>query len=182
MTKGRAVIKFCFWTAAAVTMVYTVVHTFTSGQMAAGFYHSAAVEGYAVNADSFKGATKDKPTVLQIAKADKIDGLVAVPVKKGDRLPAGCNGVITSDVIKKGKRAKLDANTIVVTTPWEIQSQSGFKFKDTFKHKGIETDPWAAVMNVLMVLGLGLSLGYMAEGFTDMLGVKLEKIRHFEGH
>jgi hypothetical protein len=26
---------------------------------------------------------------------------------------------------------------------------------------------------------LGLSLGLMAEGFTDMLGFKLEKIQHY---
>ncbi len=32
-----------------------------------------------------------------------------------------------------------------------------------------------------MVIGMGLTLGYMAEGFTDMLGIKLQKIKHYEG-
>jgi hypothetical protein len=35
---------------------------------------------------------------------------------------------------------------------------------------------------VALVIGLGISLGYMAEGATDLFGLKLEKIRHFEGH
>jgi hypothetical protein len=84
--------------------------------------------------------------------------------------------------VKKGKRVKLEVDTLKVMVPWQIAQQSGFKYKDTFKHKGIKTYPWAAVWNVLITFGLGLSLGYMAEGFTDLLGVKLEKIRHFEGH
>jgi len=41
---------------------------------------------------------------------------------------------------------------------------------------------WGAAWNVAMTLGIGLALGFMAEGFTDLLGIKLEKIRHFEGH
>jgi hypothetical protein len=181
-SKTRAVIKFCFWTAAALAMVMVMAHAYTSGQMAAWFYHTAATEGYAINADTFASATKDAPAVLRIASADRIDGLMAVPVKKGDRLPANCNGLITQDVLKKGKRVALDGATLRVMVPWEIQTSKGLKFKDTFKHKGIETDPWAAVWNVAMVLGLGLTLGFMAEGFTDMIGVKFEKIKHFEGH
>ena len=84
-------------------------------------------------------------------------------------------------ILKEGKRATLEGNHVKVTVPWEIQQAKGFKFKDTFKHKGIETDPWAAVWNVFMVLALGLSLGFMAEGFTDLLGWKIKKIEHF-GH
>jgi hypothetical protein len=181
-SRTRAVIKFCFWTAMTVILVMTIVRAFTSGRMAGWYYHTAAAEGYAINADTFKSATKEKPATLQVGQYDRIDGLVAVPVKKGDRLPANCNGIITTDILKKGKRAMLAGSTITVLVPWEIQDAKGFKFKDTFKHKGIETYPWAAVWNVVMVLGLGLALGFMAEGFTDMLGMKLEKIRHFEGH
>jgi hypothetical protein len=61
-----------------------------------------------------------------------------------------------------------------------VKESKGFKFKDTFKHKGIETWPWVGVWNVLIVALLGVSLGLMAEGFTDMLGLRLEKIRHNE--
>jgi ABC-type dipeptide/oligopeptide/nickel transport system permease subunit len=49
-------------------------------------------------------------------------------------------------------------------------------------HKGIQTNPWAAVWNVVMVITIGLSLGFMAEGLTDALGMRFEKISHFQGH
>ncbi|MFH1176921.1 MAG: hypothetical protein V1750_05900 [Acidobacteriota bacterium] len=181
-TRTRAAVKFVFWTVASVILIWVVARAYVSGQMAAWFYYEAATEGYAINADAFQDANKEKPAVLQIGAFAAIDGLVAVPVKKGDRLPANCNGIITKEVIAKGKRAAIQGDTLRVMVPWEIQQSKGFKFKDTFKHKGIKTYPWGAVWNVVMVLALGLSLGLMAEGFTDVLGVKLERIRHFEGH
>jgi hypothetical protein len=182
MSRKRAAIKLAFWTLAAAGLVGVVLEAFVSGRMAAWFYYRAAGDGYAVNADSFRDATSAKPVVLKIERLQTIAGLVAVPVKKGDRLPANANGIVLADVIAKGKRATLDGETLKVMVPWEIQQAKGFKFKDTFKHKGIATNPWAAVWNVVMVLTLGLSLGFMAEGFTDLLGFKLDKIRHFEGH
>lgn len=181
-TKARAAVKFCFWTLAAAGLIVLVARSYTSGQMAAWFYYTAKIEGYAVNADSIMQATKDKPAVLKVGPFDRVDGGRAVPVRKGDRLPANATGVIGADEVKKGKRVKLEADTLKVMVPWQIAQQSGFKYRDTFKHKGIETYPWAAVWNVLVTLGLGLSLGYMAEGLTDLFGIKLEKIRHFEGH
>jgi hypothetical protein len=45
----------------------------------------------------------------------------------------------------------------------------------------VETYPVAAIYNVLLVIGLSISLGFMAEGFTDLLGVRIDKIQHFEG-
>lgn len=181
-TKGRAAVKFCFWALVAAVLVFVVARSYTTGQMAAWFYYTAKIDGYAVNADSIMQATKDKPAVLKVGPFDRVDGGLAVPVRKGDRLPTNATGVIGQDEVKKGKRARLEADSLVVTVPWQIAQQSGFKYRDTFKHKGIKTYPWAAVWNVLITFGLGLSLGYMAEGFTDLLGIKLEKIRHFEGH
>jgi len=181
-TRTRAVIKFLFWTAAAATLFVVVARSYSSGQMAAWYYYSAADEGYAVNANAFMDATKEHPAVLQVGSFAAIEGLQAVPVRQGDRLPANANGVILKKVVDDGKRARREGDAIVVTVPWKIEDAKGFKFKDTFKHKGIRTYPWAAVWNVAITLGLGLSLGFMAEGFTDLLGVKLEKIRHFEGH
>jgi hypothetical protein len=181
-TRTRAAVKFLFWTAVAATLIAVVVRSHTSGQMAAWFYYSAADAGYAVNANAFVDATRDKPAVLQVGSFARIDGLQAVPVRRGDRLPANANGVILNKVVDEGKRARREGDTIVVTVPWKVDDSKGFKFKDTFKHKGIRTYPWAAVWNVALTLGLGLSLGLMAEGFTDLLGVKLKKIRHFEAH
>ena len=75
----------------------------------------------------------------------------------------------------------LDGNTLKVMVPSTIKDSKGFKFRDTFMHKGIETDPWGGVWAVAFILVLGFSLGLMAEGFTDMIGYKLEKIKHYEG-
>jgi hypothetical protein len=180
--KRRAAIKFTFWLIVAIVSIGYVAKAHYSGKLAAWYYYEASSDGFAINADSFQDASKTNPARLAIKKTDTIDGLIAVPVKKGDRMPFHANGVISEKELKKGKRATLADATLTVLVPWEIQESKGFKFKDTFKHKGVETYPWAAVWNVVMVMLLGLSLGYMAEGLTDLLGIKIEKIRHFEGH
>jgi hypothetical protein len=107
-----------------------------------------------------------------------------VPVKKGERLPIKTNGIIGLTELTEGKKAVLEGtDRIKVFNPVEIKESKGFKFKDTFKHKGIKTNPWSGVWNVGIVLLLGLSLGLMAEGFTDMLGWRLPKSEHGEfGH
>ncbi len=174
-------IKFLFWLAAAIGLFSYAWHAHSSGQLSAWYYHGAAANGYAVNADAFKDATPQKPALLTITTSGRIEGLMAVRVKKGDRLPANANGVITDDIIKSGKRVALEGGTLKVKVPWEIKLAKGFKFKDAFKHKGVETYPWGAVWNVMMVIGLGLALGFLAEGFTDVLGIRIQKIKHFEG-
>jgi hypothetical protein len=177
-SRRRGIVKFTFWTVVATAVIVFTVRSYTSGQMAEWFYHRASMNGYAVNADAFKGASKDKPALLQVVQGDALDGLQAVRVQKGQRLPRNSNGVISDEVLSKGKRATLTDATLKVSVPWEMKESKGFKFKDTFKHKGIETWPWVGVWNMLIVAALGLSLGLMAEGFTDMFGLKLEKIRH----
>ena len=118
---------------------------------------------------------------MQIGSFEKIEGLQAVAVKKGDRLPTNTNGIIDKKTVEEGKRVTLDGNTLKVTVPSQIKEAKGFKYRDTFMHKGIETNPWGAVWAVGFILALGLCLGLMAEGFTDMCGYKLEKIKHYEG-
>jgi hypothetical protein len=177
--KRKGAIKFLFWSiVAAVVLVYTI-RSYTSGQMARWFYYKAAENGYAVNVDLFHDASKSSPAKLKITTGDTLDGLVAIRVKKGDRLPRNTNGVIGEKVLSKAKRAKVTGDALVVSVPWEIQQSKGFKFKDTFKHKGVETWHWAAVWNVLIVFALGFALGLMAEGFTDMLGLRIQKIKHY---
>ena len=176
--KKRGVVKFVFWTVIAAAMISLTVRSYTSGQMAGWFYHRAAVSGYAVNVGYFQNATKSLPAVLQVVTGEAIDGLVAIRVKKGDRLPRNTNGVISDEILAKGRRASVAGSTLQVFVPWEIKEAKGFKYKDRFKHKGIRTWPWAGAWNVLITLLLGLSLGMMAEGFTDMVGIKLEKIQH----
>jgi hypothetical protein len=180
VSRARGTIKFIVWTAIAVGLIWYGMSTYHSGQMIRWYYYQASADGYAINADSFKNATKQDPAKLEIGPFETITGLQAVPVKKGDRLPENTNGVITNEVLKKAKRAKLEDKTLVVMMPVEIKEARGFKYKDRFKHKGVKTNPWSGVWNVAMILSLGVALGLMAEGFTDMLGFKVEKIKHFE--
>ncbi|MFH0901491.1 MAG: hypothetical protein V2A73_12765 [Pseudomonadota bacterium] len=181
-TRVRAAIKFLFWVAASTGVVGLVVHSFRSGQMTGWYYHRSSVDGYAIDADGIGEATKEHPVVLGIGDFAQIDGLQAVPVKKGQRLPRNANGVIAETILKEGRRATLEENQIVVRIPWEVKQAKGFKFKDTFKHKGVKTNPWSAPWNVGIVFALGICLGFMAEGFTDLLGMRIQKIKHFEGH
>ena len=180
-SRGRGALKFLFWTALSGALFALAAHWHSSGRLSAWYYHTASEDGYAVNADSFADATKESPVLLEVGSWDAIDGAQAVPVKKGDRLPANANGTISLEVLEDGGRASLERGKILVTVPWKIEEAKGFKFKNSFKHKGVKTWPWAALINVLLVIGLGVCLGYMAEGFTDFLGMKIEKIKHFEG-
>ena len=177
-SRGKGAVKFIFWGAVAVGLFYYAFHTYNTGQLVAWYYYKANENGYAVNADVLKGANKEKPAVLAIGAFQTIEGLQAVPVKKGDRLPVHANGIITHEQLKKGERAKLENQTIKVTVPVKMREAKGFKYKDSFKHKGIQTNPWAAAWNVGLISLLGLTLGLLAEGFTDMCGLKLVKIDH----
>ena len=179
--KTKGAIKFVVWGALAVALCVYAVYEHTSGKLDEAYYHSTKLDGYAVNTNEFFTATKEKPALLAIGKADEIKGLMAVPVKKGDLLPKGANGVIDKKVVEEGKRAKVEGDKLVVTVPWQIKETKGFKYKDTFIHKGVKTDPWCGVWNVAMTIAIGLCLGFMAEGFTDLLGWKIKKIEHF-GH
>jgi hypothetical protein len=180
VNRTRGAIKFFFWTALSVALVGYMWWSHSSGQMTEWYYYQADMDGYAVNANYFQTASKEKPATLEIGAFKEIAGLQAVPVKKGDRLPVNCNGVISKKEIDAGKRVKLDGNTIKVTVPVEMKEARGFKYKDSFKHKGILTNQWSGVWNVLVICALGLTLGLMAEGFTDWCGYKVEKIKHFE--
>ncbi len=177
----RGIIKFVVWTAISVAIVVYFWAQYYNGTLQRQYYHKAKAAGWAVHADAFKDATKDKPAILQIGSFEKIEGLQAVPVEKGDRLPTNTNGIIDKKTVDEGKRVTLEGNTLKVTAPSQIKESKGFKYRDTFMHKGIETDPWGALWAVGFILFLGFSLGSMAEGFTDMIGMKIEKIKHYEG-
>jgi len=177
----RGTIKFVVWTALSAAVCIYFWMEYFNGNLQRQYYYKAKSNGWAVHAEAFKDATKDKPAMLQIGSFEKIEGLQAVPVKKGDRLPFGATGIIDKKTVDEGKRVTLEGNTLKVTVPWQIKDSKGFKYRDTFTHKGVETDPWGAVEAVLFILVLGFCLGSMAEGFTDMIGMKIEKIKHYEG-
>ena len=173
-----------FWLLAAAGIISYMFYSYTSGQMIRWYYYRASVDGYAIDANTFAKASKQNPAQLTIVTADEIKGLQAVPVRKGDRLPQNTNGVITASDLKAAKRVSMDAktNTIFVTVPSQVKEAKGFKYKDTFKHKGVLTNPWSGVWNVAVILLLGLSLGMFAEGVTDFMGMKIEKIDHSIAH
>ena len=106
-TRHRGIVKFVFWTVVAAVVMTLTVRSYMSGQMAEWFYHRAAASGYAINADLFKDATKSKPATLQVTTGNEINGLVAIRVEKGDRLPRNTNGVIADTTVTKGRRAVL---------------------------------------------------------------------------
>jgi len=176
--RRKTAFKFSFWLIVSVGLFWYIIRSYTSGQMTDWYYYTASLDGYAVDANLSMSATKDNPVMLTIATQDEIKGLVAIPVANGDRLPKNANGVISLAEIKSGSRVALEGQTIKVTVPWQIKEAKGFKYKDTFKHKGITTNPWSGAWNVAMVLCLGLSLGLFAEGLTDLMGMKIEKIDH----
>jgi len=180
-SKGKGVIKFLVWLVVSLGLFYYAFHSYNTGMLTSWYYYQAATDGYAIRAQTFRDASKEKPARLEIGSFERIEGLQAVPVKKGDRLPVNANGIISAEVLKKGKRAMVEDKFIKVTMPVEIKDARGFKFKDSFMHKGIQTNPWSGAWNVVLVALLGLSLGLLAEGFTDMMGLKLTKIEHFEG-
>jgi hypothetical protein len=181
VSRTRGAIKFFVWGAIVSALTIYFWMEYYNGNMAKQYYFKAKSNGWAINSETFKDASKEKPAILQIGSFDTIEGLQAVPVKKGDRLPTNTNGVIEKKVVVEGKRVTLECNTLKVTVPSQIRESKGFKFRDTFKHKGIETDPWGGAWSVAFILIFGFSLGMLAEGFTDMCGYKLEKIQHYEG-
>ncbi|MFZ2445659.1 MAG: hypothetical protein WAW37_04835 [Syntrophobacteraceae bacterium] len=179
--KTKGMIKFVVWGALATALMWYAIHSYTSGQMISWYYYKAASDGYAIDSAAFKTATKEKPALLEIGSFTALNGLQAVKVKKGDRLPEHTDGIISEKDIKEGKRAMIEGAALKVMVPTQIKEAKGFKYKDSYKHKGVQTNPWSGVWNVAVVLGLGICLGLMAEGFTDMLGIKLQKIKHYEG-
>jgi hypothetical protein len=180
-SRSRGAIKFVVWTAIAVVLIGYLWTEYYNGTLVGWYYYKAKTDGWAINSETFKDATKDKPAVLQIGSFEQIMGLQAVPVKKGGLLPVNTNGIIDKKTVAQGKRVTLEGNTLKVSVPSQIKESKGFKYRDTFKHKGIETNPWGGLWCVVYILILGFSLGMTAEGFTDMCGLKLEKIKHYEG-
>ena len=180
----KASVKMLFWLVVTAGLISYMVYSYESGQMVRWYYYTASENGYAIDANTFANATPKNPSQLTIVTSNEIKGLQAVPVRKGDRLPEKTNGVITPADLKSGKRVSMDAatNTIRVMVPAQIKESKGFKYKDTFKHKGVRTNPWSAVWNVGMVVLLGLALGMFAEGVTDFMGMKIEKIDHAIAH
>ena len=179
--RRRETIKFIVWTVLSLALVFYICYEYYSGEMISWYYYETSTTGYAVDVNTFKDATKDKPMKLEIVQAAEIKGLQAVPVKKGDRLPKNANGVISKKDVEEGKRVALEGNTLKVMVPSQIKEAKGFKYRDTYKHKGVQTNPWSGVWNVAVILALGFCLGTMAEGFTGMLGMKVKKIKHYEG-
>lgn len=184
MSRGRirAAIKFMFWAVATVLVFSYCIRFYRSGTMVDWYYYKAKADGFAVNTKAFSEATPDHPAVLTVGTFSSLDGLKATAVKKGDRLPTGTTGVIDLKTVGEGERVRLAGSELTVLIPWQFKEAKGFKYKDSFTHKNIATNPMSGVWNLVMVGLIGLCLGYLAEGFTDFIGLKFQKIDHTVGH
>ena len=180
--RGRALIKFLFWAVSTVLVFAYAINTYRSGQLVRWYYFQAKADGYAINSHAFEQATRENPVSLAVGEFADVTGQRAVRVTRGSRLPEGTNGVIDLATVDTGDRVRLDRGQLVVTVPWQIKEAKGFKFRDGFTHKNIRTNPWAGLWNLVMVGLVGLCLGFLAEGFTDVLGFKFQKIDHSVGH
>ncbi|MCX6543297.1 MAG: hypothetical protein NTV05_02660 [Acidobacteria bacterium] len=180
--RWRALIKFLFWAVATIVVGAYAINTYTSGQLVRWYYFESRADGYAVNTKGFEQATREQPVYLTIGAFSDVRGLRAARVTKGSRLPEGTNGVVDLATVDEGTRVRLDRGQLVVSVPWQIKEAKGFKFRDGFTHKNIRTNPYAGLWNLIMVGLVGLCLGFLAEGFTDLVGLKFQKIDHSVGH
>jgi hypothetical protein len=179
---GRVLIRFGFWALATALVFGFAINSYASGEMVNWFYYRAQVDGYAINDKAFMDATKDKPAYLLIVQKDVISGLEAVRVKAGDLLPRGANGVIDDADLRDGNRVALDSNQIRVMVPIQIKEAKGIAYKDTYKHKGIETNPLSGPWNVAVVILMGFSLGMLAQAFTDYFGLEFKQPAKASAH
>ncbi|MDA8218792.1 MAG: hypothetical protein M0Z94_14385 [Dehalococcoidales bacterium] len=179
---GQALIRMAFWAVVAVLVFSFAINSYLSGEMTHWYYYKASTSGYAINDNSFLAATKDKPILLQVVAADQIVGQQAVKVSKGDLLPTGANGVIAKADVQDGKRVALEGSNLKVMVPTQIKEQSGIKYSDTYRHKGIETNPLSGPWNVGVVLLMGLSLGMLAQAFTDLFGLEFKPTGQTRAH
>jgi hypothetical protein len=180
--RRRASIKFAFWALVTVVVFTYAISTYRSGQMVHWYYFKAKADGYALNTRLVSDATPQNPATLAIGNFEDVSGLRAVAVRNGDVLPEGATGVIDLATIAEGRRARLSGSSLIVMIPWQLVESKGFMYRDEFTHQNVQTNPQSGVWNVLMIGAMGLSLGYLAEGFTELLGLRLKKIDHTVGH
>jgi hypothetical protein len=180
--RRRALIKFVFWALSTAVVFGYAISTYRSGQMVHWYYFKAKADGYALNTRLVARATPQKPATLAVGTFEDVKGLRAVPVKRGDVLPEGATGVIDLATITEGRRARISGSSLIVMIPWQLVESKGFMYRDEFTRQNVQTNPRSGVWNVLMIVAMGLSLGYLAEGFTELLGLRLKKIDHSVGH
>jgi hypothetical protein len=172
---GQALIRIAFWATVAVLVFSFAINSYLSGEMTHWYYYKASASGYAINDNTFLDASKEKPALLQVVTASQIVGQQAVKVSKGDLLPTGANGVIADADVQDGKRVLLEGGNLKVMVPTQIKEQSGIKYADSYRHKGIETNPLSGPWNVGVVLLMGLSLGMLAQALTDLFGLEFKQ-------
>jgi len=183
MSKGSALrryVKLLFWIVATAAIFGFAIQTFVTGQLTGMYFYKAKVDGYAIDDKTFANATPENPVILKVESVSEITGPQAVPVKAGDLLPKNTNGVISTSVVKEGKRVALENDTLKVMLPNQATDAKGSTTKDTFHAKNVETNPISGIWNLIVVVLMGLCLGLLAESVTDVLGIKVTASAH--GH
>lgn len=79
-SRGRALIKFLFWTIATIVVFAYAINTYRSGQLVGWYYFQARADGYAINAKAFEQATPENPVSLVVGDFPDVTGLRAVRV------------------------------------------------------------------------------------------------------
>ena len=137
----RGAIKFIVSAAIVAALIAYLWVEYYNGTLISWYYYQAASDGWAINSDAFKNASKDEPASLEIGSFQKIEGLQAVPVKKGERLPPNTNGVIDEKTVQEGKRVTLEGNTLKVTVPYKLRTTAGFKVQGILQAQGYRNIP-----------------------------------------
>ncbi|MHB1132958.1 MAG: hypothetical protein ACYC4L_11275 [Chloroflexota bacterium] len=178
----RTMVRLVFWAVAAALIFAFVVNSYTSGEMVNWFYYRASLDGYAIDDRAFMDATTEQPAFVTIVQQDFISGPQAVRVRAGDLMPRGANGVIADAEVQDGKRVALEGNRIKVMVPTQLKEAKGITYKDTYKHKGIQTNPLSGPWNVLVVLTMGLTMGMLAQALTDLFGLEFKQATKASAH
>jgi len=178
VNRGKAAFKFCFWLVVSIALFAYVIHTYNSGQMIQWYYYTARSMVTPVNANGFMNATKEKPSCSVSGSRTRWT------VWWRSRCPRGtgcqeCEWRHFPDRNQIGKKGRPGGEKVKVTVPWQI--------KET---KGSSTRTPSSTRHQDQSLGRGLECGHgappgavtrlLAEGLTDIMGLKIGKIQH--GH
>ncbi|MHB1416642.1 MAG: hypothetical protein ACYC1C_15450 [Chloroflexota bacterium] len=176
--RTRNLIKLAFWSLATAIVFGYAINTFVGGGLTGMYFYKAKADGYAIHYGTVENATPAQPVLLTVTDSSVVEGNQAVPVKKGDLLPANTSSVISQAEVEDGRRVKLEDGQLAVLIPWEVTTSHGVASKESLRNKNIETDPMGGVWNLVMVMLMGLCLGLLGESVTDVMGIKVKKTAH----
>jgi hypothetical protein len=177
---GHAVLRLLISTVLAAAVIALLVHSARSGQMLRWHTYRAAADGFAIDAEVVRTARPEHPVRLRVVQATTLTGPATIRVRRHERVPAGTTGVVTDEMLARGRNVRLESGHLVVERPFGAATTRGTSVREGFRHEGLIPHPLAALWNVGVVFILGLSLGTAAEAVTALCGIRPTPIRHVE--